>query len=313
MTGRILVTPRSLTASPHPRVEGLREQGFEVVCSTPGQQPNEAELMQLVPGAIGWIAGVEPVSPAVIDAADALQVISRNGVGIDNLPLRTLAERNIVLRTADGANAAGVAELAIALMLSALRHIPFTDAGIKAGEWPRRRGMEIRGRRVGVVGCGRIGGEVARLAAALGATILACDPQRPPLKVPGDRLNWVDLPDLLSRAEIITLHSPPRDDGGALIGDAELALLRGGAVLVNTARAALVDEAALLAALDAERLGVYAADVFAEEPPRSRALVGHPHVIATSHIGGFTEESVERATEMAVSNLLAALAVRRVA
>jgi D-3-phosphoglycerate dehydrogenase len=304
---RILVTPRSLTSHPHPALDRLEQQGFEVVRSAAGQQPGEAELLRLVPGVVGWLAGVEPVSAQVIEAAGELKVISRNGVGVDNLPMEHLTRHGITVRIAEGANAAGVAELAITLMLSALRHVPSTDAGIKAGGWPRQRGGEIRTRRVGVVGCGAIGGEVARLAAALGASILAFDPMMPTLRVPADRLAWVSLPELISQADIITLHCPPPRDGRPLIGRAELAAARPGTILVNTARAGLVDEAALVEALDAGMLSTYAADVFAEEPPRSLALAGHRRVIATSHIGGFTEESVDRATEVAVDNLLESL------
>lgn len=304
---RILVTPRSLTASPHPAVERLRDDGFEIVYSSSGLLPDEAELTRLMPGVVGWLAGVEPVSEAVIASADALRAVSRNGVGVDNLPVPAMAERGIALRTADGANAAGVAELTVGLAFAALRQIPASDAGIKAGGWPRRRGLEIRGRRVGVVGCGAIGREVARLFAALGASILAFDPLRPNIDVPSDRFAWADLPTLFAEADIVTLHCPPPKDGRPLVGREELANFRRGSILINTARAQLVDEAALVEALDDGVISTYAADVFAEEPPRSLALAGHSHVIATSHIGGFTDESVDRATEVAVANLLDAL------
>lgn len=304
---RILVTPRSLTAAPHPAVERLRADGFEIVYSSAGLLPDEAELTRLLPGTVGWLAGVEPVSEAVIASADALRAVSRNGIGVDNLPLSALAERGIALRTADGANATGVAELTIGLAFAALRQIPATDAGVKAGGWPRRRGLEIRDRRVGVIGCGAIGREVARLFAALGASILAFDPLRPSIDVPPDRFEWVDLPTLFSNADLITLHCPPLRDGRPLVGREELGLFRRGAILINTARAQLVDEGALVEALDAGEIAAYAADVFVEEPPRSLALAGHRNVIATSHIGGFTDESVDRATEVAVANLLDAL------
>jgi D-3-phosphoglycerate dehydrogenase / 2-oxoglutarate reductase len=304
---RILVTPRSLTASPHAAVERLRDEGFELVYCSPGTQPDEAELTRLVPGVVGWLAGVEPVSEAVIASADRLRAVSRNGVGTDNLPVPALARRGITLRTADGANAAGVTELTLGLIFAALRHIPAADAGIKAGAWPRRRGYEIRGRSVGVVGCGAVGRDVARLVAALGASVLAFDPLRPALDVAAERLRWADLPTLFAEADIVTLHCPPLGHGGPLIGAAELAFFKPGAILINTARAGLVDETAVMAALDDGRLATYATDVFAQEPPRSLLLAGHPGVIATSHIGGFTEESVERATRIAVANLLQAL------
>lgn len=146
---RVLVTPRSLTASPHPAIGAIDAAGYGIVYSSPGVLPGEAELLRLVPGCIGWIVGVEPVSEAVIRAATELRSISRNGVGVDNLPVALLRERGIHVATAGGANASGVAELTLGLMLSALRHIPAADAGIKAGGWPRLRGRELGGRTLG--------------------------------------------------------------------------------------------------------------------------------------------------------------------
>ncbi len=305
---RILVTPRSLTASPHPAIERLRTSGFEVVYGSAGKTPDEEELLQLVPGVVGWLAGVEPVSERVIGAAGALRAISRNGTGVDNLPLATLAARGIAVKTAGGANAFGVAELAIGLIFAALRHLPFTDAGVKAGQWPRRLGREIRGRKVGVVGMGAVGRETARLASALGATVLAHDPLQPESAAGTTAVEWLELEALFAEAEIVTLHCPARADGRPMIGAEQFASFRKGAVLVNTARASLVDDDALLAALGSGRLDVYATDVFEQEPPRDLTLVKHDRVIAVSHVGGFTQESVERATVAAVANLLEALA-----
>ena len=306
MSRKILITPRSLTAHPHPALSHLETHGFEIVLGPTGKQPDEAALLSLIPDCIGWIAGVEPVSEAVIAAATTLRALARNGVGIDNLPLEHLRARGIPVFTADGANAAGVAELALTLIFSALRHVPSVDAGIKAGFWPRRRGRELRNATVGVIGCGAIGRDVAKLTAALGARVIGYDPMRPNFESPA-AFRWAELRELLAEADIVTLHCPPPAGGKPLIDAAALASMRHGAVLVNTARAGLVDEAAVLAAIETGQLDTYATDVFAEEPPRSLALGGHPHVIATSHIGAFTEESVDRATIIAVRNLLAAL------
>lgn len=304
---RILVTPRSLTATPHAAIAALRAKGYDVVYSTPGRLPDEAELLQLVPDVVGWLAGVEPVSANVLRAADKLRVISRNGTGVDNLPMDVVDERGIVVRRADGANAAGVAELAIALMFAALRRVPLTDAGIKAGQWLRKRGFEIRGRTVGVVGCGAIGAEVARLAAALGAHVVAYDPRRPNIDLPSSQFEWAAIPELLARSFVVSLHCPAPEDGNPLMDAQRLALMPRGGFLVNTARGSLIDEQAVIAALDSGQLATYATDVFVEEPPASLALFARPDVIATTHIGGFTDESVDRATEIAVANLLESL------
>lgn len=304
---RILVTPRSLTSEPHPDVERLRESGFEIVYCKAGATPTEDELVELVPGCVGWLAGVEPVSPRVIAQAGQLKVISRNGVGVDNLPVDVLTERGVKVMIAEGANALGVAELTIGLIFSALRSIPLADAGIKAGRWPRRRGMEIRGRTVGVIGCGAIGREVARMIVALGARVIAYDPMRPNLDLPGAAFSYAEIDDILAEADILTLHCPLPKDGATLIDRRRIEAARAGLLLINTARAKLIDEDALIEALDSGHIGCYATDVFEPEPPVSLALAGHPRVVATSHIGGFTDESVDRATRIAADNLLRVL------
>ncbi len=307
MAQRILVTPRSLTAEPHPHIESLRNSGFEIVYSTAGKTPDEDELVRLVSDVSGWLAGVEPVSPRVIEAARSLKAISRNGVGTDNLPVELLTERGIKVLIAEGANSLGVAELAIGLIFSALRSIPQADTGIKAGGWPRQRGIEIRGRTVGVIGCGAIGREVARMLVAVGAKVMGYDPLKPDLGLPADKFSFAEVDDIIAQADIVTLHCPAPRDGSTLISRERLATAKPGLILVNTARAKLVDDQAIIDALNSGQLSNYATDVFEQEPPLSLDLASHPAVIATSHIGGFTAESVDRATKIAADNLVAAL------
>jgi len=302
--GRILVTPRSLTSDPPPELDRLAARGFEIVFAAPGRLPTEAELIALVPGCTGWLAGIEPVSPAVIDAASGLRVISRNGTGVDNLPLAALAQRGIAVERAQGANATGVAELTVGLMLSCCRHLPEISRGVAQGGWPRRTGREIEGAVVGIVGMGAIGGKVASVVSALGARVLAMDPARPPLGLLGGAARYAALPEVLAQADVLTLHCPQPEDGRPILAAASIARMKPGAIVVNTARASLVDEAAMGAALDAGHLSHYATDVFAVEPPGDLSLAAHPRVIATSHIGGLTTGSVSRATDAAIDNLL---------
>lgn len=309
MGQRILVTPRSLTAEPHPHIESLRNSGFEIVYSSPGKTPDEEELLRLIGNVSGWLAGVEPVSPRVIEAARSLKAISRNGVGTDNLPVDLLNERGIKVLTAEGANSLGVAELAIGLIFSALRSIPQADTGIKAGGWPRQRGIEIRDRIVGVIGCGAIGREVSRMLVAVGARVLGFDPLKPDLGLPDDKFSFAEVDDIIAQADILTLHCPAPRDGSTLITRERLAAAKPGLILVNTARAKLVDDKAIIEALNSGQLLNYATDVFEQEPPLSLELAAHPAVIATSHIGGFTAESVDRATRIAADNLIAALKI----
>jgi D-3-phosphoglycerate dehydrogenase / 2-oxoglutarate reductase len=303
---RILVTPRSLTLDPPPELQLLTQAGFQLVFPPAGRLPNEAELIGLVSGCVGWLAGVEPVSSLVVEAASDLRAISRNGTGIDNLPIRELQQRGIRVLKAEGANAVGVAELTIGLMLAALRRIPSVDAGIKAGQWPRFRGAEIAGRTVGLVGCGAVGRRVACIASAMGANVVAHDPFRSNFEIPGP-FAWRELGDVFREAMIVSLHCPSALDGRPIVDAARLAGMVPGSVLINTARAALIDEEAVRDALDRGHLAAYATDVFAKEPPPPGGLASHSAVVATSHIGGFTEESVGKATRLAITNLLDAL------
>ncbi len=305
---RILVTPRSLTRMPDPALNALAQDGHELVFSRAGETPDEAALLALVPGCIGWLAGVEPVSPRVLQAATGLRAISRNGSGADNIPLDVADRLGIRVLRPNGANARGVAELAIALALASLRHVPESSAALKAGTWQRRTGLEIEGRTLGLVGCGAIGRLVARFALAFDARVRVFDPFPDTSFQPTGDFAWVGFDVLLEKAEILSLHCPMPANGRPLLDAAALVRLHPACHVINTARAGLVDEAALLAALDREQIRVYATDVFAVEPPEPSALLRHPRVIATPHIGGLTAESVRRATVTAVENLRHALA-----
>ncbi|WP_112310711.1 phosphoglycerate dehydrogenase [Pseudogemmobacter bohemicus] len=301
---RILITPRSLTSDPPSELEPLRAAGHELVFSTPGQTPDEAELLRLIPSVEGWLAGVEPVSEAVIAAAARLRVISRNGTGTDNLPLTATGARGIRIERAMAANATGVAELAIGLALAACRNLTDVSHGVRLGGWPRLRGREIEGETVGIIGLGAIGRKVAGVMAELGAKVIAADPFRPDLGALAGKVDYADPAEILAQAGILSLHCPMPEDGSPVIGAAALAQIRPGLILINTARAGLIDETALLAALEDGRVAAYGTDVFATEPPAPGGLAAHPRVIATSHIGGLTDASVRRATRIAVENLL---------
>lgn len=308
MADVVLVTPRSLTSAPVAELDRLRDHGYTLRFSRAGRTPSEAELLDLVPGCVGWIAGVERVSPRVIDAARALRAISRNGVGVDSLPLALLQARGIRVVTAAGANANGVAELALGLMLSAARAVPGCDAGIKAGGWPRPRGREIGSQTIGLLGCGMIGRALVRLLAGFETRILAFDPGEPPVPDAPRGFAYAPFESVLEHADILSLHCPLPENGRPILDAQALLRLRQGAIIINTARAGLVDEAAMLDGLETGRIAAYGVDVFAEEPPRCLRLARHPSVIATSHIGGLTADSVARATRAAVDGLLEALA-----
>lgn len=303
--GKILVTPRSLTADglSAPELKPLTASGFELVSGPPGRTPESNELLELVRPCVGWLAGVERIGRSVLGEARSLRVISRNGVGVDNIDLEAAQQGRVAVMRAPGANAEAVAELTVGLMLSALRQIAASDRAIRAGAWQRHLGRELGSSTVGLIGLGVIGRTVARMLQGFGSTVVACDP----MVTSSPEARLVDLDELLRTSDVVTLHLPAQSDRTPLIGDRQLAAVRPGTVLVNTARASLVDQRAVLHALDDGRLGAYAVDVFDHEPPAPSWLYRHENVIATPHVGGFTHEGVRRATQAAVTNLLEVL------
>ncbi len=302
---RVLVAPRSVTARPLdevPELEPLRAAGYHLVAAGIGTMPSEQELLALVPSCVGWLAGVEPISARVLEAAPLLRAISRNGTGVDNIDLGAAAAHGVVVERAAGANAQGVAELTFALVLAALRGIPWSADALRSGRWERAAGRELGDTTIGVVGLGEIGRRVARGFTALGARVIGHDPF-----VPAAEFETMALDPLLASSDVVTLHVPALRDGPLITVDA-IARLREGAVLVNTARAALVDDDAVLAALESGALAAYAVDAFDTEPPAPSRLLAHPHVLATPHLGGYTQASIRRAVAEAADRLVAALA-----
>jgi D-3-phosphoglycerate dehydrogenase / 2-oxoglutarate reductase len=297
---RILVTPRSLSGSEHPAIQLLRDQGWEIVFGPRGRLPEEAELLQLVPGCEGWLAGVEPISVRVLDAAKQLQVISRNGSGIDNIPLEEAKGRGIAVLNAAGANAQGVAELTLGLALAAARHFHAANRQLKEGKWERSLGSELNGKSVLVVGFGKIGRLVAHLFAAFGCSVSVVEP----MAVATNPFAKVELPAGMHSADLVTLHCPPLPGGRPLISTQLVQQSRRGLILINCARRSLVDETAVLAGLNTGQIGIYASDVFEDADANSIALIGHPKVIATPHLGAYTKESVDRAAVEAAENLI---------
>ncbi len=308
MAGSILITPRSVTERGHPALGRLSDAGLAVRFCTRGKQPAEAELLQLLPDCVGYLAGVEPISARVLDAAKQLKVIARNGTGVDNIDLAAAERLGIQVCRAEGANAQSVAELTIGLVFALARSLPFSDRGIKVGGWERRLGSELSGKTLGVVGCGRIGRIVAQLALGTGLRVVAYDVFPEPTFLPAGDFRFASLDEVLSQSDVISLHAPAASDGRPLLDAGAVAKLRPGVLVVNTARAGLVDAEAMLAALASGHVAGLALDVFDLEPPTDRRLAGHDRVIATPHIGSYTRESVDRLVDVAVDHLLRELA-----
>jgi (S)-sulfolactate dehydrogenase len=274
-----------------------------------------AELEKLVrdlPGLI--VRNRTPVDKALLELAPKLKVVGRLGVGLDNIDVKACAARGVEVCSARGANATSVAEYAIAMAMILLRKRAYLDTQrLIAGEWPREelgRGVELAGKRLGIVGLGSVGGTTARKARGLDMRVVAADPY-----LPDNHENWnlaerVSFDELLTTSDVITLHCPLNSETRGMIGARELARVRKGAVLINSARGGIVDEAACAAALRSGPLGAAALDVFDYEPIKADAgkvFAGLPNAILTPHISGVTLEANHRVSFMTVESVAAVL------
>lgn len=254
------------------------------------------------------------VNQDMLDAAPRLRVVGRLGVGLDNIDLEACKSRDIAVLPATGANTLSVVEYVIGAALTLVRGAYFSNAAMIAGDWPRGtlgNGGEVSGRLMGLVGFGAIAQAVAERAKNLGMKVAAYDPF-----LPSDHPAWsgvesCSVENLLEKADVVSVHVPLTKDTANMIDADAISRMKRGAVLINTARGGIVDEAALAEALKAGQLGGAALDVFATEPLTAEAgkvFAGVPNLILTPHIAGVTNEGNTRVSLMTVSNVAEALA-----
>jgi D-3-phosphoglycerate dehydrogenase len=249
------------------------------------------------------------VNAVTFHAARKLKVVGRAGVGVDNIDLAAANQHNVTVVNTPFATTQAVVEHALGMMLALARRIPEADGSMKSGLWKKKDlvGLEISGKVLGIIGMGNIGSRVARLGIGLGMVALGHDPLVAGEAIRQQGVEPVSLPDLLSRSDFVSLHVPLIPETREIINGQTMGLMKRGAYLICTARGNLIDETALLGALEAGRLAGAALDVFAEEPPGLSALVSHPRVIATPHIASQTHEAQDRASHDVAEEVLAAL------
>ncbi|MGD9427160.1 hydroxyacid dehydrogenase [Pantoea sp. NSTU24] len=275
-----------------------------------GQQPSEESLIQLCQqhNPVAILVRYGKINARIMDAAPALRVISKHGSGIDVIDQKAAAERGIRVESAPGANAAAVAEHAWALILACAKSVLTLDQRMRQGYWdkPTHKSVELEGRTLGLVGLGAIGGRVARIGRAFGMKVIAYDPFA---RTFPDECESTSLDALLQQADVISLHCPLTEQTRQMINAEKLALFKPGAILVNTARGGLIDDEALLAALNNGSLAWAALDSFTTEPLAATHIWQQvKNVILTPHIGGVSDNSYVKMGTVAASNILNVLA-----
>lgn len=305
---RVLVTPTSYGRS-DPRVRTELEAAVGQVVYNPFGRPLKSqELKLLLPGCDGYIAGLDEIDANALEGADQLRVIARYGVGVDCVDLAAAAARSIVVTNTPLANALSVAELTVGLMLSLARSIPDLVGETRAGGWPRKTGVTLSGKTIGLIGLGAIGKYVATRLRAFGCKVAAYDPAADTTFAAEHGVELAPLDEVIRRADFLSLHVPLLPTTLGMVDAAFLGKMKRGAFLVNTARGELIDEAALLAALESGHLRSAALDAFSQEPPPAdHPLLKLPQVLVTPHAGAHTDGAIDSMGWGALHDCLAVL------
>lgn len=314
MSNKVLVTGPSLAPA---AVEVLKAAGLAPVYVPP--YSGGESLAEIVREAqpVGIISRMGRIDAPVFDAAPELRVISKHGVGVDNIDVNEASARGVLVIVAAGANAVSVAEHAMALLLAAAKKIVPLDAGLRAGRWekPGFKGRELSGSSIGLVAFGAIAQQTAVYAKTFGMDVFAYDPFCPAEVFDAAGVTRIDSLDaLLSRCDVISLHSPLTPETRNLINAERLALMKPNAIIINTARGGLIDEAALAAALAEGRIAGAGLDTFAQEPPSAdHPFWAETRLVMTPHIGGVTEAANARVGVEAAQGIVDLLAGRPLA
>ncbi|KAB2956280.1 MAG: hypothetical protein F9K18_13235, partial [Thermoanaerobaculia bacterium] len=289
-------------------VEILRSAGAEVLEVGTADRPRLKELVADADALV--VRSATKVTRELLDAATRLKVVGRAGIGVDNVDVPAATERGVLVVNAPTANVMSAVEHTFALLLALARHIPAADASMKRGEWDRKtfKGVELQGKTLGIVGFGKIGQRVGARARAFEMTLIVVDPAIDAARARELGAEKVTIDELVERADVVTFHAPLNPGTRDILNAERIARLKTGALVVNCGRGGVLDETALLAALESGRLAGAALDVYESEPPTHLELVRHPRVIATPHIGAQTDEAQERIAVETARMVLAALA-----
>jgi D-3-phosphoglycerate dehydrogenase len=294
--------------------DGLDERGQSILRSSARVDDKTGisadDLLKVIPDYDAMIVrGRTKVTASVMDAASKLKVIGRAGVGVDNIDLEAAKKHKITVVNAPLSTSLAVAELTFALLLALAREIPRADESMKKGQWLKKEleGVELNGKTLGIIGLGRIGVEVGKRASAFGMNVIAYDPLISENDIKQRGAEPVSIQDLFAWSDFISLHLPLNVQTRDFIGPLAFSQMKDGVRIVCAARGGIIDESALLDALNHGKVAGAALDVFGQEPPGLTGTVSHPRVIATPHIGAQTAEAQSRASEDIANEVLSAL------
>ncbi len=301
---KILITPRSFASISKKPMEMLKGKGYEIVKNETGKPLNNKEMSELIEDVDGIIIGIDDLNAGIIKQAYNLNVISKYGVGVDNIDITAATTQGIVVTNTPKANIDAVADLTFALMLALARRIPEADRETKAGNWKKFIGTSVWRKKLGVIGLGKIGRQVVKRARGFEMEILCYDIIQDEEFARQFGVRYVDLETLLKESDYITIHTPLNNATKGIIGYKELEMINENAFLINTSRGGIIDEKALYDALKNNKIKGAALDSYKDEPLKNSPLVELKNIIMTSHNGAYTKEAINNMGVQAAQNLI---------
>lgn len=303
---KVLITTSSFSLGNFSQAKSLQDAGISLEMNPHGRRLSEEEVAELVAtDVIAILAGLEPLTDRVLSNAKSLRVIARCGTGLDSVDLQAASRLGIDVFNTPDAPTQAVAELTIAHMLNSLRHISTTDSNMRSGKWTPTMGSLLATKTVGLIGVGRIGSAVAKLAQAFGARVIGFDP----VVNSHNSVELLSLDEVLNQADIVSLHVPINDQTHHILNANTISRMKPGSIVVNVSRGGLIDESALHDALKSQHLSAAALDCF-EDEPYSGPLLQIPGVHVTAHMGSYARETRDLMEVEASTNLVNGLRKR---
>jgi D-3-phosphoglycerate dehydrogenase / 2-oxoglutarate reductase len=303
---KVLITTSSFNLGNFAQAKSLHDAGISIEVNPHGRRLSEDEVAELVAtDVIAILAGLEPLTDRVLSNAKSLRVIARCGTGLDSVDLQAASRLGIDVFNTPDAPTQAVAELTIAHMLNSLRHISTTDSNMRSGKWTPTMGSLLATKTVGLIGVGRIGSAVAKLAQAFGARVIGFDP----VVSSHNSVELLSLDEVLNQADIVSLHVPINDQTHHIVNASAISRMKPGSIVVNVSRGGLIDESALHDALKTQHLSGAALDCF-EDEPYSGPLLQIPGVHVTAHMGSYARETRDLMEVEASTNLVNGLRKR---
>lgn len=290
-------------------VEMLEKEGYELVRIPMEDAKNPNKMIEYVGDAQGWIVGFSKVTREVLENAPMLKIATKHGTGTDNFDLDAAKEKNVIIANAPGLNANAVSDLAFSLMLGLARKIPYSDKFVRSGKWEPIMGVELKGKTLGVIGMGAIGKGLIKKASSFDMNFVGFDIQHDEKFITEYKVRmFSDYHQVLKEADFISLHVPLTTETRNMMSTEEFKMMKNTAYIINCARGGVIDEVALLDALNKGAIAGAALDVFASEPPVvDNPLLALNNVIVTPHMGAYTEEAMAQISEVCSENIIRVL------